>query len=393
MRSIDVLRMSLQNLWRTKFRSFLTVLGVVIGISAIVLFVSLGVGLEKITSSQIASISSLTTISVTQTQATSTMEEGKPLTDQVYNQMKEIKNVTTVSPSVSSAATLTYDGSSTGGLVYGIKKEHQDIETSTIIYGAEAGTSDEAVITSSLASALCGDAQSLIGRQIKIELIDISTISKGTSIALKIVGIDDNETTSIAYADLDKIYSLGKFEKYSALKVKVKNRGDVDAVKEEIKGWGFQTTSIKDLIDQVDKFFLLVQIILGVVSGIGLLVSSLGIINTMTISLLERTREIGIMKAIGASSSDIKKMFFTESILIGVIGGLIGVGIAFFLGQGLNYILNIIIASSGQTLDLFVTPIKFSIAMVIFAIFISVLAGLYPARRAQKLPLIVALYQ
>jgi putative ABC transport system permease protein len=156
---------------------------------------------------------------------------------------------------------------------------------------------------------------------------------------------------------------------------------------------GYQVTTIKDLIDQIDKIFLLAEVILGLIGGIGLLVSSLGIINTMTISLLERTREIGIMKAIGASGRDIKRLFLFESALIGFLGGVVGVGIAAGFGYLFNYVLNFIIRGSGQHLTVFITPPKFALIMVGVAIFIAMFAGVYPTSRAQKLKPIDALRQ
>jgi putative ABC transport system permease protein len=390
---IDVIRISLQNLSRTKFRSFLTVLGVIIGISAIVLFVSLGVGLQQITANQIASIDSLTTITVTQKQATATTDAGKPIDESVVSQLQSISGVKKISPSVNEPSNVVFDGSSTAALVYGVKQEYQNMEIANITTGGYFQSAKEAVVTTALANALTGDTVGLIGQKVTVTVISGSGTDQQATLNLTITGIDDNDSTSFIYTDLNNLIKSADFASYSALKVKVNDRKDVDSVMKKIEDIGFQVTSIKDLMDQIDKIFLVVQIILGIVSGIGLLVSSLGIINTMTISLLERTREIGIMKAIGAKNSDIRKMFLAESAMIGLFGGAVGVVLAYAFGVLCNIVLNMFVSNSGQYLRLFVTPINFAIAMIGFAVLVSVLSGLYPTKRAQNLPLIVALYQ
>ena len=395
MRLIDITKLSLQNLNRTRFRSFLTTLGVIIGISAIVLFVSLGIGLQSITANQIASFNALTTVNISQTPATATMEEGSPLTNRTVDQLKAMSEVERVSPTISLPSSLSSDSSSTGGIVYGVEKDNQDLDISFLDFGGKFSNDGECVISLALGSALSGDPQGLIGKKLKINTLSEDNV-QGLgieSIELTIVGIDNNETSNNVYTSINTVKKLVSEEKYSMIKVKVKDRDDVDIVKDRIKSWGYQVTTIKDLVDQIDKFFLLVQIILGVVSGIGLLVSSLGIINTMTISLLERTREIGIMKAIGATNKDIKRLFFTESALIGFFGGVIGVGLAYGTGKFVNFAINFFAKGSGQEFNLFITPTNFAFLMIVFAMFISMFAGYYPARRAQRLPLIVALYQ
>jgi len=397
-RLADVLKLALQNLWRTKFRSFLTILGVIIGISAIVAFVSLGVGLQKITSNQVAGLNALTTLTITQTPATSSMEEGPKLNEEAIDKIKKLNNVGSVTPSVNMPANVESTGTSAGAIIYGIDVQNANIEISGLTFGSliKDKSSNEAIISSSLAAAFNSNKENVIGKEISIKILKDSAEGYNYSpkeLKLKIVGIDNNETSNMVYAPIGKIKDLTQFEKYSTLKVKVASSNDVDLVKDQIKKMGYQVTTIKDLVDQIDKIFLLAEIILGLVGGIGLLVSSLGIINTMTISLLERTHEIGIMKAIGASNYDIRKLFIFESALIGLIGGVVGVGIAVAFGSAFNFILNLLIQSTGQELDVFVTPIKFALVMIGIAALISTFAGIYPTSRAQKLAPIDALRQ
>ncbi len=398
MRFTDALKLALQNLWRTKFRSFLTILGVMIGISAIVAFVSLGVGLQKITSEQVAGMNILTILTISQTPPSSTLEEGPKLTEEAVDKIKNLENVEVVTPSVNMPANALSTGTSAGAIVYGVDVSNINLEITGLTHGSQIqnGSSDEAIVSSALATAFSSTRENVLGKDITIKILKDSAEEldyQPKQLKLKIVGIDNNETTNMVYAPIGKIHDLIQFEKYSSIKVKVASSKDVDIVKDQIKKMGYQVTTIKDLIDQIDKIFLLAQIILGLVGGIGLLVSSLGIINTMTISLLERTHEIGIMKAIGASSQDIKKLFVFESALIGFIGGSAGVGIAVAFCKTFNFVLNLFIQSTGQHLNVFVTPVNFALAMIAIAVLIAMFAGVYPTSRAQKLVPIDALRQ
>lgn len=395
MRNSDALKLAVKNLIRTKFRSFLTILGVVIGICAIVLFVSLGVGLQKTTSDQISGMGSLTTVTVTQTPQTASMQEGPKLTDDSINKFKNIKGVDKASGSVSLPSNVVSLGTNAGAMVYGINLSDYDLEISGLSIGKKMQGDNDAIISFALASAFASDHESVIGKELTVKIVqnEDGLDYQMKELPFTIVGIDNNDTSNIVYVSKNKLSTTLKFDQYSSVKVKVVARKDINPVKTEIKGSGYQVTTINDLIDQIDKIFLLAEIILGLIGGIGLLVSSLGIINTMTISFLERTREIGIMKAVGASNKDIKKLFYFESALIGLIGGLAGVGLAVLTGWLVNLIVNYLVRGSGQHLDIFITPVKFASIMVVVATLISIFAGIYPTRRAQKLLPIDAIRQ
>lgn len=395
MKFFDATKLSLQNLARAKFRSFLTILGVMIGISAIVSFVSLGIGLQKITTEQITSFSALTTLTVSQTPATTSMEAGPAIDDQFIQKVKNINGVKSATESINLPTSIEVGGTSAGAIVYGIKPANANLEISGLSLGKTLQKANEAVISSALANSFSPNHEDILQKEITVNITKNSEGLDYGSNKLKyiIVGIDDNLTTSMVYVPIEKLYQTGGFKNYSTLKVQVINGKSIDSVKNNIKGLGYQVTTIEDLIDQIDKIFLIVQIILGIIGGIGLLVSSLGIINTMTISFLERTREIGIMKAIGATRRDIKKLFLFESIIIGFLGGVGGVGVSIIFSTIINTTINFIIKNSGQRIDLFITPINFSIIMVGVAILISVMAGIYPTWRVQKLSPIDAIRQ
>ena len=123
------------------------------------------------------------------------------------------------------------------------------------------------------------------------------------------------------------------------------------------------------------------------IGAIALFVAAVGIVNTMTISLLERTREIGIMKALGAKNKDVKKMFIYESWLLGLIGGGSGILVGWLFGKFFNFVIAFLFKLSGQqnSVELFIIPWKFASAVLCFALILALLSGLFPARRAAKL--------
>jgi len=155
---------------------------------------------------------------------------------------------------------------------------------------------------------------------------------------------------------------------------------------------GFLVSSLSDIIDQTNKIFKVVQLILAIFGLIALLVSSIGMINTMTITLLERINEIGIMRAIGITKRDIKIMFLTESLIMGLLGGIGGVIIGYIGGSLVNMGINLLANTfGGQSLNLFYYPSWFIYFIIIFSTLIGLLTGIFPSIKASKLNPLLAL--
>lgn len=217
-----------------------------------------------------------------------------------------------------------------------------------------------------------------------------STELKNTKLALKAVAIVEDQA-SLAYIPLSELEAAG-ITNYTNLKVRVDNTDSITAVKDQITNIGFSTTSVSDMVDQIQKVFQIIQIVLGGLGIIALLVAAIGMFNTMTITLLERTRDIGIMKSIGARKRDIKLMFITESSLIGFTGGCIGILGGWGLGQIINLVVNSLAQKAGgQSVALFYTPWQFVAGVMLFALVVGFLTGVYPAQRASNLNALDAL--
>ena len=159
-----------------------------------------------------------------------------------------------------------------------------------------------------------------------------------------------------------------------------------------VKALGFQAFSISDAIEGATRAFIILDIVLGLIGSIALAVSSLGIMNTMVMSILERTREIGVMKAIGGSDADVRGIFLVEASAIGVIGGAAGVALGWLVGRAINFGANVYIERQGGTAaTLFSMPWWLIAGAIGFSLLVSLLAGSYPARRAARLDPIQAL--
>jgi len=185
----------------------------------------------------------------------------------------------------------------------------------------------------------------------------------------------------------------GQNEGYDSAVVRVTDPVQLTEVRKKITELGFGSFSIVDQLDQIRTVFLILDSVLGLLGGISLLVASFGIANTMIMSILERTREIGIMKAIGAEDREIKLIFFFEAAVIGIFGGAIGT----LLAWGIDGVANklayrfILKPQGASAIDFFSLPPYLTIGAILFALIVSILAALYPAARAARIDPVRAL--
>ena len=185
----------------------------------------------------------------------------------------------------------------------------------------------------------------------------------------------------------------GQTEGYDSAVVRVTDPVELTEVRKRITELGFGSFSIVDELDQIRTVFLIIDSVLGLLGGISLLVASFGIANTMIMSILERTREIGIMKAIGAEDREIKLIFFVEAAVIGIFGGVIGVLMAWGIDALANRLAyRFILKPQGASfVDFFSLPPYLSLGAILFALLVSILAALYPAARAARIDPVRAL--
>jgi putative ABC transport system permease protein len=179
---------------------------------------------------------------------------------------------------------------------------------------------------------------------------------------------------------------------YSNVSVRVSSPKYVQPIEDSIKKMGFNTFSIIDATKSLRQFFAVLDLFLGIFGSLALAVASIGIVNTLVMAILERRREIGIMKAIGASDSDVKGLFFAEAGAMGALGGILGVVLGWLIGHVINFGTNIYLKRQQfPPENIWTVPWWLVAGAIAFAITVSLLSGLYPASRAAKLDPVQAL--
>jgi ABC-type antimicrobial peptide transport system permease subunit len=199
-------------------------------------------------------------------------------------------------------------------------------------------------------------------------------------------GITKEQGTLNALMMLPELRNYVGIEEYDRAQVRVESSDFLAVTEKLLIEQGYRVTALSKTVEQASKIFQGIQAVLATFGGIALLVSAIGMFNTMTVTLLERTKEIGIMRTIGASPSDIKALFVSESIVVGFLGGVSGIVMGVTLGFAVNIMLNIAAGQfGGKSVELFAFPIPFLLFIAAFSAIVGYLTGIFPARRASLL--------
>jgi len=199
-------------------------------------------------------------------------------------------------------------------------------------------------------------------------------------------GITKEEGVLNALMMLPELRSHVGIEEYERIQVRVDSNEFLVTVEEELIEAGYRVTALSKTVEQASKIFQGVQAVLATFGGIALLVSAIGMFNTMTVTLLERTKEIGIMRTIGAAPKDIKWLFVSESVIVGFLGGVSGIVMGVALGVIVNFMLNVAASQfGGESVKLFSFPLGFLVFIALFSAVVGYLTGIFPAKRASTL--------
>jgi ABC-type antimicrobial peptide transport system permease subunit len=444
MKVFDLVRLILGNLSRRKARVALTAIGVVIGTAAVVILVSLAIGLQKNANEQLYGIGDLTQIQVmpaydmpqgggggmvVQVGGGGGKEGGQPqparlLTNSALDEFRAMPGVASVIPR-------EY-------LMTGVLMKYQKLEGSSGIIGVDAQDLTSLGLESTDGGTELGRGTVVIGAMVannfydprqrpgqepppppqlygqQIQLVVSKYDSQGNEIrknlSVHVTGVlkeTRGESDWTIYFPLDQIKSLNEWaqgrrinynkEGYSQVVVKVQDVEQVLDISDQITQMGFQAFTPQSFVQGINNFYVILQFIFGGVGAIALLVAAIGIANTMAMSILERTREIGLMKAVGATNRDVLAIFLGEAAGIGFIGGLGGVIIGWLAGQGINVIALVYLANqAGQqggappSIAVY-TPFWLPLFALIFSTIIGMISGFYPALRAATMVPVIAL--
>jgi len=390
---IEYILLSLRNLSQQKTRAFLTLLGVIIGITAIVAMISIGEGMKYSLEKQLKTLGS-DKILVFSTYTYGA--KGKELTDEDARLIEDIVGVEISSPLVSVVAPTKFRGEEKLATIWALepaksRRTFAGVSGYELMQGRWLRKGDKYKIA--------------IGYKIHDDFYD-RKVNLGNTIEIRgkkfqVVGIfektGDADSDSAIYADIDQIREIfGMGNRVTMIIVRTKEGYDVEEVAKKIenvlekshKEKDFQVFTPKQVVEQVGKALAVVQIVFGGIASVSLLVGAIGIANTMLMNVIERTREIGIMKATGATNKRIIKIFLAEAGAIGMVGG--GIGVAF------GYIISKIINKAADKYlgeGILVTKVSLELAVfaLLFSLIVGIISGIYPAKKASELDPVVAL--
>ncbi len=450
MKSYDLFDLAVRNLRQSKLRNGLTTIGISVGVASLVAMLSLGVGLQQLATRRLAGSGMFDTVFVTSRQdfrgydkeddAKQPSPEKSPVIDEPARQaITKLPNVTEVEPEMRVMGEIGYQGQTHFGFVTGLPMSARENEAFETLKGKffSSDNADEVVILKDFAKELNDkDPNAVLGQEVTLRYGERQALSSdasdnrpgmaaqgndesgdsgdsyGFSVVrktqkVKVVGIIDEEpyggmrTVSRGRIFLpvntmerlnmaqftDMRGSLrGAGKNYMTLTVRVKDPAKVQGVQDAITKMGFRTFSILDATKSLRRFFTVLDVFLGIFGSLALAVATLAIINTLVMAVLERRREIGVMKAIGASDGDVKKLFFTEAGAMGFFGGLLGIALGFAIGKAINIGTGFYLQRHQLPAEpVWILPPWLIGAAIAFSIVVSLLAGLYPASRAAKL--------
>lgn len=381
MRLIDIFRIAVRMLRTNLLRSVLTILGIGLAISFIVALIGLGRGLQNTTIGTIIASKSLLSLDV------ESAEGGPILNEAVIEEIKNLPGIESISPVINMDGKVKLKQHLATTAVVAAYQNYFAMEGIIVTQGESfADDRKEVVISSKLLELLDTGIETALGKQIELTYTDPNNVNLYKKINnLTIVGVTAADNATSIYLPYALITQDGPVI-FSSIKAAADSRTRVLSNRDIIQKKGFDVNSLVETLDSVKQFFDFVTIGLAIFGLIALTVASIGMFNTLTIALIQRTREIGIMKAVGVNNLTVKKLFLAEASIIGLFGGLVGVGLGVTLNAGVELIFNQVAGYyEGNSVDLFQYPDGFLVGMVIFPVILAILTGFYPAIRAAKI--------
>ena len=393
MRVQDLAQLSTRMFKTNPLRTWLTILGMGVGTGAVVVLVGLGFGLQQIILEQIVFGETLLSLGVSSTGA-----QNLKLTAETVDTFKRYPEVLDASPLARFPALVTYKGLTGNVFIQGVEPPYLRYAGITATEGDVFVDEDAADTTSIMLSPavlkLFGidDAEGFVGEKVSFRLLVPADDGTDATLELPIDkeyivrGITKEEGVLNALMMLPELKNHVGVEEFERIQVRVDSNQNLPIVETRLLEAGYRVTALSKTVEQASKIFQGIQAVLATFGGIALVVSAIGMFNTMTVTLLERTKEIGIMRTIGASPKDVKNLFISESIVVGFLGGVSGIVMGVVFGVTINVFLNIVAGQfGGQAVTLFSFPLTFLLFIAIFSGAVGYLTGVFPARRASTL--------
>ncbi len=451
MKFYDVTDLAFRNLRESIFRNSLTTIGISVGVASLVAMLSLGIGLQQLASQRLQKSGLFDTVVVTsrrdlrnfgeQRQDGPLPSESPALDEAARGQIKQLPGVVEAYPDIRFITEFRFDDKAHLTMVAGVPFSAKNTNDAFdgmqgSFFSAEA--SPEVILQKSFAEELLGIkpkpgtddtniaelAKPLLGKELTMRYAERtaspSSTGSGDGAAysvvsrqqtLRIVGLTDVDPDSMRGAARARVFLPLKLAQdlhvmqtglrdtspsntltYTSISVRVGDPNQVPAVEDAIKKMGFSAFSLVDATRSMRQFFAVLDGFLAIFGSLALAVASIGIVNTLVMAILERRREIGIMKAIGASDADVRGLFFAEAGAMGLVGGVAGVMLGWVIGRLINIGTNIYLKRQHfPPAQIWSVPLWLVLGAIAFSIVVSLLSGLYPAARAARLDPVQAL--
>ena len=453
MKFYDVTDLAIRNLRESVFRNSLTTIGISVGVASLVAMLSLGIGLQQLASRRLQKSGLFDTVVATsrrdlrnfreQREEGPSPAESPALDEPARKKIEQIPGVVEAYPDIRFVTEVRFDDkphlTMVAGVPFSAKNNNDAFDgMQGSFFSSEAGA--EVILQKSFAEELLGIrsnpgtdntsiaelAKPLLGRELTMRYAERTSSPSSSSVgqsdsaaysvvsrqqALKIVGVTDLDPDSMRGTARARVFLPLKLARdlhvmqsnlrdtaasdspgYTSLSVRVGNPNQVPAVEDAIKKMGFSAFSIVDATRSMRQFFAVLDGFLAIFGSLALAVASIGIVNTLVMAILERRREIGIMKALGASDADVRGLFFAEAGAMGLVGGAVGVTLGWAIGRLINFGTNIYLQRQHfPPAEIWSVPLWLVLSAIAFSIVVSLLSGLYPAARAAHLDPVQAL--
>ena len=453
MKTRDLVDLAARNLREAILRNSLTTLGVAVGVASLVAMLSLGVGLQTLASQRLTRSGLFDAVFVTSRRdfrgpgrpsrpTTTSQPEIRVLDDDLIQRLEKLPNVTEVYPQIRLFTDVRYAGVAHTIGVMGLPESSRTSGAFEGLKGAyfSSPAADEAILQIDFAKELEENPSNLLGKTLTLRYAGrneapppskndlppeleaamtgqmpatLSIVQKEK--ALRIVGIIESDPSAgvggfggarvfiplktaeqlhaAQSSDLQSLVNTGTIKtSYAALTVRVRSPKDVMKTESDIKEMGLMTFSLLDAARSLRLVFTVFDLFLGLFGSLALTVASLGIINTLVMAILERRREIGVLKALGATDRDVRSLFFAEAGAMGLFGGFFGVVLGWLIGQALTWGTSLYLRRQDlPSVKISYVPWWLALGAIGFAVILSLAAGLYPASRAARLNPVEAL--
>lgn len=448
MKLYDSIELAGRNLRESVLRNSLTTVGISVGVASLVAMLSLGIGLQQLASKRLQRSGLFDSIVITSRRDLRSFnreqEENGPapaespeLNEAARAQIEHLPGVVEAYPDLRFITELRLDDKPHLTMVSGMPISEKDSDSFEGMKGKffSSANAHEVILQKSFAAELLGKssrgpneisvaevAPPLLGKQLVMRYSERQSTGQDAAsysvisheVPLTIVGVTDLDPDSMRGAARARVFIPQKLMEsmhpmqaydmrnsnsatsnqpiYGTVIARLSGAGKVEAVEQAIKKIGFNTFSILDATKSMRRFFAILDLFLGIFGSLALTVASIGIINTLVMAILERRREIGIMKAVGASDSDVRGLFFAEAGAMGLLGGVCGTILGWIIGRVINFGTNIYLGRQGfPPENIWSVPVWLVAGALGFAFLVSLLSGIYPAARAAKLDPVQAL--